>query len=61
MRVLWSCTNCHNKADPNVMKLGRCQNCQTTWGMRHRPSAVEIFRSYAASVASDVQQQTGGK
>ncbi len=61
MRVLWRCTNCHNKADPDVMKLGRCPICQTTWGMRHKLSAVELFRSYAASVSREAQQLGNGK
>lgn len=60
MRVLWRCTNCHNKADPDVMKLGRCPNCQTTWGMRYRPTAVEMFRSYAASVNRDTKRSPFG-
>lgn len=41
--------------------LGRCPNCQTTWGMRHKLSAVELFRSYAESVSREAQQRTGEK
>ncbi len=51
-RVSWRCTECHNKVDPVVMKLGRCPIC-LTWH-RWKPSPSQMFRSYGASAEQDV-------
>ena len=44
MKVLWRCIECYNKAAPEVMRLGRCPNCQA-WPV-HKPQPIDMFRSY---------------